>query len=482
MSKIWTLPPKNRLKNIAVSQTSAATKYVKKNSCILETTFKNFDVDAKVDKVNVGPVVSQYEIIPAPTVKVNKILGLKDNLSLELGGKSIRIEAPIPGKSAIGIEVPNDKIQTVYFKSVLEEIPLENSSLKLPAIIGKTVDGKPYVVDINKMPHLLIAGQTGSGKSVCINTLINSLLMSKDPSQLKFVLIDPKKVELSPYNDIQNLMFPVITEPKDAIKALQWATIEMERRYRLLRLANCRNIKVFNKEVGSKLKSLVEKDDNKILPFIVVIIDELADLMLTASKEVESLIQRIAQLARAVGIHLIVATQRPSVDVITGKIKANLTSRIAFKTAQSNDSMTIIGHTGAETLLGNGDMLFLENGAVGLKRYHGAFIDDDDIESIVSHIKTVNKKYKEKDIKYKTVEDMEVIDEDEVDPLFNDALKVLMEAGVPSIVLLQRKLKVSYDKALTLVDQMEQLDIIGYSLDNKWVFYMDFEEIKERFF
>ena len=295
------------------------------------------------------PVVTRYEIELAPGIKVSRVVNLHDDISMAVCGQRIRIEAPIPGKSAVGIELPNSARQIVHFKHILSSDAFRKSKAKLPAVIGTNISGAPYVTDITKMPHVLFAGQTGSGKSVCINSIICSLLMTKKPEELRLIMIDPKKVELAFYEGTPHLMSPVVTESKEAVKALQWGVIEMERRYKMLAKVGARNIDSFNTRLESgKLNGILSEQDNKPLPFIVILVDELADLMMTASKDVEGLIQRIAQLARAVGIHLIVATQRPSVDIITGPIKANLTSRIAFRTIQSTDSRTILGHVGAE--------------------------------------------------------------------------------------------------------------------------------------
>jgi DNA segregation ATPase FtsK/SpoIIIE-like protein len=362
---------------------------IERNSAILEKTLSNFGVEGKVVAVSPGPVVTRYEIVLAPGVKINKVVNLQNDISMAVGGQPIRIEAPIPGKSAVGIELPNAERQIVYFKHVLTSEAFVKSKAKLPVIIGTNISGAPYVADIFKMPHMLIAGQTGSGKSVCINSIICSLLMTKKPEELRLIMIDPKKVELSFYNGIAHLLSPVVTESKEAVKALHWGVGEMERRYRLLAKVGARNIDSFNSRVESgRLAEVLPEEDNKPLPFIVILVDELADLMTKSSKDVETLIQRIAQLARAVGIHLIVATQRPSVDIITGPIKANLTSRIAFRTIQSNDSRTILDHIGAEKLLGLGDMLFLRNGAPQIERFHGAFISEEDVDKIGNAVRS----------------------------------------------------------------------------------------------
>ncbi|HEX7510398.1 MAG TPA: DNA translocase FtsK, partial [Chitinivibrionales bacterium] len=382
-SKPYRIPLSEILQDPPTIETLIDKDRILQNSRILEKTLLNFGIEGKVFNVSSGPFVTRYEIELAPGVKVSKVVSLQDDISMAVGGQKIRIEAPIPGKAAIGIELPNPEKQTVYFKHILESDAFRKSKSKLPMIIGQNISGLPYVTDITKMPHLLIAGQTGSGKSVCINSLICSLLMTKSPEELRLIMVDPKKVELAIYEGIPHLMSPVVTESKEAVKALHWATMEMDRRYRLLsKLEGTRNLDSFNQRIVSKKykEGILSEDEARPLPFIVIIVDELADLMITASKDVETLIQRIAQLGRAAGVHLIVATQRPSVDIITGPIKANLTSRIAFRTIQSTDSRTILGHVGAEKLLGMGDMLFLRNGAPDIERYHGSFLSEEDVE------------------------------------------------------------------------------------------------------
>jgi S-DNA-T family DNA segregation ATPase FtsK/SpoIIIE len=337
-------------------------------------------------------------------------------------------------------------------------------------IIGQNISGIPYVTDITKMPHLLIAGQTGSGKSVCINSLICSLLMTKTPEELRLIMVDPKKVELAIYEGIPHLMSPVVTESKEAVKALHWATMEMERRYRLLsKIEGTRNIDSFNNRISTKKykEGILTEEEEKPLPFIVIIVDELADLMMTASKDVETLIQRIAQLGRAAGVHLIVATQRPSVDIITGPIKANLTSRIAFRTIQSTDSRTIIGHVGAEKLLGMGDMLFLRNGAPDIERYHGSFLSEEDVENLVSDINKQNYEI-EKIERFEHVvadtldsEDAGLGDSEGRDTLFEEAARMIISIGQGSTSLLQRRMKIGYARAGRLMDELERAGMVG---------------------
>jgi S-DNA-T family DNA segregation ATPase FtsK/SpoIIIE len=438
------------------------------NSQILEKTLLNFGIEGKVFNVSSGPFVTRYEIELAPGVKVSKVVSLQDDISMAVGGQKIRIEAPIPGKAAIGIELPNPDKQTVFFKHILDADAFRKSKAKLPFIIGKNISGIAYVTDITKMPHLLIAGQTGSGKSVCINSLICSLLMTKTPQELRLIMVDPKKVELAIYEGIPHLMSPVVTESKEAVKALHWATMEMDRRYRLLsKIEGTRNMDSFNARVLAKKykEGILTEEESKPLPYILIIVDELADLMITASKDVETLIQRIAQLGRAAGVHLVVATQRPSVDIITGPIKANLTSRIAFRTIQSTDSRTILGHVGAEKLLGMGDMLFLRNGAPDIERYHGSFISEEDVEGIVGDINKQQIEIEKIETFGQMVSDSldaeEVLDESGRDELFEEAARLVVSLGQGSTSLLQRRMKIGYARAGRLMDELERAGMVG---------------------
>lgn len=440
---------------------------IEKNSMILEKTLMNFGVEGKVVFVSPGPVVTRYEIELAPGIKVSKVVSLHDDISMAVNGQRIRIEAPIPGKSAVGIELPNGERQIVHFKHILTSDAFRKSKAKLPVVIGTNISGAPYITDITKMPHVLIAGQTGSGKSVAINSVICSLLMTMKPEELRLIMIDPKKVELAFYEGIPHLYSPVVTESKEAVKALQWGVLEMERRYRMLAKVGARNIDSFNTRVESgKIGEILSPEDNKALPFIVIIVDELADLMMTASKDVEGLIQRIAQLARAVGIHLIVATQRPSVDIITGPIKANLTSRIAFRTIQSTDSRTILGHVGAEKLLGMGDMLFLRNGAPEIERFHGAFISEEDVEKIVAEVRKQQvdiekiESFTDEMDSGPDSDDMMLSDGDR-DALFEEAAEIITSIGQGSTSLLQRRMKIGYARAGRLMDELERAGIVG---------------------
>ena len=440
---------------------------IESNSMVLEKTLANFGVEGKVQSVSPGPVVTRYEIVLAPGIKINKVVNLHNDISMAVGGQLIRIEAPIPGKTAVGIELPNAERQIVHFKHILTSDTFTKSKAKLPVVIGTNISGAPYVADISKMPHMLIAGQTGSGKSVCINSIICSMLMTKKPDELRLIMVDPKMVELSVYNGIPHLLSPVVTETKEAVKALHWGVKEMERRYKLLAKVAARNIDSFNSRCeDGKLKDQLSEEDNKPLPFIVIIVDELADLMTKASRDVETLVQRIAQLARAVGIHLIVATQRPSVDIITGPIKANLTSRIAFRTIQSNDSRTILDHIGAEKLLGLGDMLFLRSGAPQIERFHGSFISEEDVDRVVTAARKQEVKI-EKMESFKDVEGGEdeggegSVTDGSRDELFEEAAQIIVNTGLGSTSLLQRRLNLGYARAGRIMDQLHDAGLVG---------------------
>ena len=467
-SKPYIIPPEDILVDPPNVETLIDRDLILQNSHILEKTLLNFGIEGKVFNVSSGPFVTRYEIELAPGVKVSKVVSLQDDISMAVGGQKIRIEAPIPGKAAIGIELPNPEKQMVYFKHILESDSFRKSKSKLPMIIGKNISGIPYVTDITKMPHLLIAGQTGSGKSVCINSLICSLLMTKTPEELRLIMVDPKKVELAIYEGIPHLMSPVVTESKEAVKALHWATMEMERRYRLLaKIEGTRNVESFNARLAAKKfkEGALSEDEARPIPYIMIIVDELADLMITASKDVETLIQRIAQLGRAAGVHLIVATQRPSVDIITGPIKANLTSRIAFRTIQSTDSRTILGHVGAEKLLGMGDMLFLRSGAPDIERYHGSFISEEDVEGIVSEINKQNIEIEKietfEQVVAGSIDTEELTDSEGRDELFEEAARLVVSLGQGSTSLLQRRMKIGYARAGRLMDELERAGMVG---------------------
>ncbi len=428
----------------------------------LRRTLYSFGVSAKVENVSVGPAITRYELAPAEGVRVSKIANLADDIALSLEAETIRIEAPIPGKHTVGIEVPNKAKEIVALRDIIESDEFEDSKSKVAFALGKDVAGDVVVTDIAKMPHLLIAGSTGSGKSVCINTLITSIIYKAKPSEVKLLMVDPKVVELSVYNGIPHLLIPVVTDPKKAAGALAWAVQEMVNRYSLFAQKNVRDVKGYNEAA--------EKNGEPKLPQIVVIIDELADLMMVAAKEVEDAICRLAQMARAAGMHLVIATQRPSVDVITGIIKANIPSRIAFAVSSQVDSRTILDGAGAEKLLGKGDMLFYPTGATKPTRIQGAFISDKEVENIVKFVqKDGNPQYDERIIEsIERADEPEKVsnkndEEDEVDELLDEAIEMCIESGQASTSYIQRRFKVGYARAGRIIDQMEERGIIsGY--------------------
>jgi DNA segregation ATPase FtsK/SpoIIIE, S-DNA-T family len=422
------------------------TKWLLEQEEILNETLQNFNVGASVVNVTQGPSVTRFEVQPEPGVKVNKITNLSDDIKLSLAARDIRIEAPIPGKHTIGIEVPNQKSRPVFINEIIQSSIFKESTSPLTAVLGLDIAGKPIVTDLKKMPHGLIAGATGSGKSVCINTILVSLLFKASPEDLKLLLIDPKMVELAPYNRIPHLVSPVITDVKAATAALKWAVEEMERRYELFAHTGVRDINRFN-ELAIKHKQYSDK-----LPFIVIVIDELADLMMMSPADVEEAICRIAQKARACGIHLIVATQRPSVDVITGLIKANIPTRIAFSVSSQVDSRTIIDISGAEKLLGRGDMLFLENGSSKPVRLQGTFVSDEEIDLVVGHVR------EQREPEY-LFEQEELLKKAQVteneDELFYEACEFIIDQGGASTSSLQRRFKIGYNRAARLMDMLE---------------------------
>lgn len=453
--KDYRRPPIDLLSDINEERT-IDKKNIKNSITILEETFANFGISVKVNQVSCGPAVTRYEVTPAPGVKVSKILSLTDDLQLNLAAPGIRIEAPIPGKSAIGIEVPNSKILSVGLKNLLLSPAFKKLNSPLAFALGEDIAGNTMVAKLSDMPHLLIAGSTGSGKSVCLNSIIMSFLYNAAPDELKLVFIDPKMVELTVYNGIPHLLTPVVTDPKKAALILRWMVTEMEKRYKLFSEHGVRDISRYNQIAEEKL------------PFIVIIIDELADLMMVSPVEVEDSICRLAQMARAAGMHLIVATQRPSVDVVTGVIKANIPSRIAFAVSSQADSRTIIDCGGAEKLLGRGDMLFLPIGANKPVRVQGAYVSDKDIEKTVDFIKkhTDTEAFKEHiqeiDFSISSGEDKEYGDE-----LFWDAVRVFVESKKASVSLLQRRLRIGYSRAARLVDIMEERGIVSEPDSNK---------------
>lgn len=448
------LPPLSLLKQPS-KQTTTSRAEVQRKGQILESTMKNFGVNAKVTQIKIGPAVTQYEVQPAQGVKVNKIVNLHNDIALALAAKDIRIEAPIPGRSAVGIEVPNDKISLVTLKEVLEsKFPAKN---KLEVGLGRDISGEPMTIELNETPHLLVAGSTGSGKSVCINGIITSILLNAKPHEVKLMLIDPKMVELNVYNGIPHLLIPVVTNPHKASQALEKIVAEMERRYDLFQHSSTRNIEGYNQFIRRQNEELEEKQSE--LPYIVVIVDELTDLMMVAGKEVENAIQRITQMARAAGIHLIVATQRPSVDVITGIIKNNIPSRIAFAVSSQTDSRTIIGSGGAEKLLGKGDMLYVGNGESTQTRVQGAFLSDQEVQEVVNYVVE-----QQKANYVKEMEPDAPVDKSEMkseDALYDEAYAFVIEKQKASTSLLQRQFRIGYNRASRLMDDLERNNVIG---------------------
>lgn len=451
---IYQLPPITLLSR-PKGKNSVGTKDITEQMRKLEDTLASFGINAKVIQVSRGPAITRFEIQPPTGVKVSRIVGLADDIALSMAASDVRIEAPIPGKAAIGIEVPNKEVSMVHIRDILESREYVQSTSRLSIALGKDIAGNSIVADLSKMPHLLIAGATGAGKSVCINTLIASILFKSTPEEVKLLMIDPKMVELATYNGIPHLVSPVVTNPKKAAASLRWAVKEMERRYNLFAEAGVRDITRYN----NMIKANADADD-KHLPLVVVIIDELADLMMVAPADVEDAVCRLAQMARAAGIHLVVATQRPSVDVITGLIKANIPSRISFAVSSQVDSRTILDMAGAEKLLGKGDMLFYPVGASKPVRVQGAFLSDKEVEELVNFLKKQGKPVYDdkvtKDVPKQVNEEQPIEDE-----LLPQAVKILIEQGQASISMLQRRLHVGYARAARLIDIMEQRKIVG---------------------
>lgn len=469
----YRLPPLALLKKPNRPRLTKVPKEVTDNAQILEQTLDSFGVSAKVINACQGPTVTRYELEPAPGVKVSKIVNLADDLALKLASSGVRIEAPIPGKAAIGIEVPNKEVSGVALREVLETEEFMRAASSLTVALGKDIGGKPIVADLAKMPHLLVAGATGSGKSVCINTLITSILFKTHPDDVKLVLIDPKMVELSNYNGIPHLLTPVVTDAKKAASALNWAVQEMERRYEVFATAGVRDAGRYN-----------ELHPEGKLPLILIIIDELADLMMVAPVDVEDAICRLAQKARAAGLHLVLATQRPSVDVITGTIKANVPSRISFAVSSQVDSRTILDMAGAEKLLGKGDMLFYPVGASKPIRVQGAFIADNEVEDLVTHIKAqAVPEYTEG---ITTVEVGHASKEETAhfeDELLEEAVRMVLETGQASVSMLQRKFRIGYTRAARLIDTMEEMKIVGPNMGSKArEIIMTSEQVYSRYF
>lgn len=435
---------------------------LKTRSEILESTLADFDIEAKVVRVEQGPVITRYELEPAPGVKISRITNLSDNISLVMKAQSVRIVAPIPGKGTVGVEVPNSTSNVVYLKEILDSKEFKDTSSKLPLALGKDIAGKPIITDLGDMPHLLIAGTTGSGKTVCVNCLMTSFLFNMRPDEVKFLLVDPKMVELAVFNGIPHLLCPVVTDAKKAAASLNWVVNEMDTRYKLLAKIGARNIDSFNDKIETAKEPWADDKGDTIdrLPYIIVIIDELADLMMVAKDTIENAITRLAQLSRAVGIHIVLATQRPSVDVITGIIKANFPARISFKVASKVDSRTVLDMNGADKLLGKGDMLFIEPGETKPVRAQGALVGDNEIERIVKFIKSQSEAVYDDSI-LSLQEKKATSRTFEKDELFEEAVKLVMLSKQASVSMLQRKLGLGYTRAARLVDAMEDEGIVG---------------------
>ena len=459
----YEIPSTNLLDEVPTSRSRLSREILLENAKLLEGALDNFDVASKVVEVSPGPVVTRYEVEPALGVKVNRIASLSDDLARVMSAKGIRIQAPVPGKSVVGVEIANQERETVYLREIIEDEVFSRSDSKLVMALGKTISGEPCAADLAKMPHLLVAGATGAGKSVCLNSLICSILFKATPDEVRFIMIDPKVVELMMYNDVPHLLVPVITEPKKAAEALKWAVAEMEARYQKLAKLGVRNLADYNAKLARVQAEAEAEEDGvepeKPLAYIVVVIDEFADLMLTAPADVETSLMSLAQKSRAVGIHIILATQRPSVNVITGVIKANFPSRIAFQVASKTDSRTILDFNGAERLLGMGDMLFLPSGQGEPIRVHGAFISGEETERLVEALKESQYEAEEVAVFSEQV-DINAVSNMR-DDLFDEAVRLVCEHQQASTSFLQRRLKVGYSRAARLMDELEAAGIVG---------------------
>lgn len=461
----YIIPSSNLLTNAKKVDQTNLKRDLKRQAEVLEETLLSFGIEAKVGQINCGPTITSFEVHPAIGVKVQKIKTLDNDIALNMEAKSIRIIAPIPGKAAVGIEVPNPQPQEVGFKDMIQAYQQGSQKFHIPILLGKAVNGDYVMSDLAKMPHCIIAGATGSGKSVCINTIVMSILLNAKPDEIKLVMVDPKKVELTPYTNLPHMLTPVITEPRGAAAALNWLVKEMENRYEILKLVGVRNIDSFNKRTPDKEReAAAPREIPAHMPYIVGIIDELADLMMVASSDIETPIARIAQMARAVGIHLILATQRPSREVITGLIKANFPTRISFKVASRVNSQIVLDEVGAESLLGNGDMLFLPPGSSQLIRAQGAYIRDEDIQAVIQNICSQappNYIIQSFDQCVASEGAAAAGEEMDLDDLYQDAYDVIVSTGNASTTFLQRKLKVGYARAASLIDQLEANGVVG---------------------
>lgn len=467
-NKNYHLPPLSLLHNVVNKKQGENKNHAVESAERLTAVLNEFGVHASINNISIGPSITKYELKLETGTRVNKIMSLQDDIKLALAAKDIRIEAPIPGKPAVGVEIPNLVSSMVSFKEVFKNIPDKYKDNKLVVPLGKDVNGQVIYAELNKMPHLLIAGATGSGKSVCVNTIISSILMRAKPDEVKLILVDPKKVELSNYNGVPHLLAPVVTDPKKAAATLRETVSEMERRYDLFAGANVRKIETYNQYVEKKNQENDAEHQLEKLPYIVVILDEVADLMMVASKDVEDCIMRIAQLARAAGIHLIVATQRPSTDIITGVIKANIPSRIAFAVSSSIDSRTILDCTGAEKLLGKGDMLFLPMGSNSPIRVQGAYVDDSEVEAITYYTtKQQEASYDERYTNVKPIFAVAASKEEQEDEEYEMCRAFVIQAQKASTSLLQRQFRIGYNKAARIIDQLEADGIIGPQIGSK---------------
>jgi DNA segregation ATPase FtsK/SpoIIIE, S-DNA-T family len=457
------LPSANFLEEPEKRPVSADDENLRMQSKLLEKKLEDFGVRGKVVAVSPGPVITTFEYEPASGIKINKVVNLSDDLALALRAASIRIVAPIPGKAVIGIEVPNAVREMVRFKEIVVSGAFEKSKSKLTLCLGKDIVGNPFVAELDRMPHLLIAGATGAGKSVALNTMICSLLYKAGPDEVKLIMVDPKRIELSNYDGIPHLITPVVTDVKKATNALFWAVREMERRYELLSEKKARNIVQYNRKIESQKADATDGDVPESLPFIVIIIDELADLMMVASRDVEVALTRVAQMARAAGIHLILATQRPSVDVLTGIIKANFPTRLSFQVSSKTDSRTIIDTNGAENLLGNGDMLFMPPGTAKLQRIHGAYISETEMARITEYLKNQKKPEYDAEVTETVNSEAAEVENAETDERYDEAVALVTRTRQASISMVQRHLRIGYNRAARIIEMMEKEGVVGPS-------------------